>query len=226
MPLIVSLETSTPVCSVALHNNSVLLASRILHQEQAHAAHLAPLLDDVMREAGRRWAEVQAIAVAAGPGSYTGLRIGTSTAKGLCYALRIPLVSVGTLEVMDHQAAVKAAGMQRCAMIDARRMEVYCRLTDAAGGELVPVEARVIEATSFEEALARGPVAFFGNGADKCRTVLTHPQAHFIPDIHPLAPDLGVLATTKFLNGQVEDLERFEPFYLKEFMIQKPAPRA
>ncbi|MBL0742095.1 tRNA (adenosine(37)-N6)-threonylcarbamoyltransferase complex dimerization subunit type 1 TsaB [Chryseolinea lacunae] len=224
MPLLLSLETSTTVCSVALHENNTLLSMAEVHREHSHASKLAPLIDQVVRTADVTLKDISAVAVASGPGSYTGLRIGTSTAKGLCYALSIPLVAVGTLEIMAAQVnATNVSKARLCPMIDARRMEVYCQIFDAGNTALQAVEAKVIDEHSFEKELEEGPIIFFGNGADKCRPVITHPNAIFISGITPSAANLGALAWTKFQQQRIEDLVHFEPFYLKEFMIKKPA---
>jgi tRNA threonylcarbamoyladenosine biosynthesis protein TsaB len=222
--LILSLETSTSVCSVALHNNEKLLAAVEIHKDQSHASKLAPLIDQVLTLADVDRKDLGAVAVTAGPGSYTGLRIGTSTAKGLCMALNIPLVSVGTLEVM----AVSLQGTLLpdallCPMIDARRMEVYCQLFTSSHKQITDVEAKVIDGESFQSELKNRKIIFFGNGAPKCKTVLIDSNAFFIDDIIPSATALGTLAYKKYQQGKMENLVTFEPFYLKEFMIKTPA---
>ena len=224
MPVLLSLETSTDVCSVAVHDAGNLVAIAEVHMGQAHASKLASLIKEATKDAGVSMADLSAVAVAAGPGSYTGLRIGTSTAKGLCFALAIPLISVGTLDVMAAamQSAVPERTSSLCPMIDARRMEVYCALYDSAGRRLTAVEALVIDEHSFAEQLSKGPIAFGGNGSDKCRAVITHPHASFVPGVYPSARQLGALASQKLANGNVEDLMRFEPFYLKEFKAKLP----
>jgi len=224
MSLLLSLETSTTVCSVALHENGVLLATAETHREQSHASKLALLIEDVARVADVKISDLKAVAVSAGPGSYTGLRIGTSTAKGLCYALSIPLIAVGTLEILAAQMnQVNTTGARMCPMIDARRMEVYCQLFDAQNISLGAVEAKIIDEQSFASELNEGPIIFFGNGADKCRAVIRHPAASFVSGVTPAAASLGALASRKLLKNEVEDLVHFEPFYLKEFLIKKPS---
>lgn len=224
MAALLSLETSTDVCSVAVHDGEKLLAISEVHLGQAHAAKLAPLIRDVMTMAGLRMGDLQAVAVAAGPGSYTGLRIGTSTAKGLCFALDIPLISAGTLDVMAYQMEdllIDRAVL--CPMIDARRMEVYCALYDHTGKRLTAVEARVIDGHSFSDVLSGHRIVFAGNGAGKCRDVIRHPAAVFVPGVFPSARNLGIIAARKFSAGDVEDLVRFEPFYLKDFKAKLPS---
>lgn len=226
MARILSLETSTTVCSVALHENNKLLAIAEVHVGHSHAAKLAGLIDEVARAADIELKELNAVAVSAGPGSYTGLRIGTSTAKGLCYALSVPIISVGSLELLAAQVGqCNVTKAWLCPMIDARRMEVYCRLTDAVGNIIQPVEARIIDEKSFEEHLEQTPILFFGDGAGKCQTVINHKNALFISGITPSAAHLGSMAFEKYHGGEWEDLVHFEPFYLKEFKVKKPAPK-
>lgn len=223
MATILSLETSSGVCSVALHENEKLIAVAEIHREQSHAAKLAVLIEQVVRMAGVGLGDVQAIAVSSGPGSYTGLRIGVSTAKGLCYALSVPLVAVGTLDLLTAQVnGTNIARSWLCPMIDARRMEVYCKLSDADGNEVQPVEARIIDELSFASELNANPIIFFGDGAEKCSGVIRHRHADFVRGIRPSAVDLGPLAAVKLERDQVEDLVTFQPFYLKEFRIRKP----
>lgn len=221
MALILSFETSGNYCSAAVHNNGELVSAQQVREPQAHAAKLADLAQQVVKHAGIEFRSLNAIAITAGPGSYTGLRIGTSTAKGICYALHIPLIAVGTLELMVYQAAKIHKNSLLCAMIDARRMEVYSLLADQQGKIVKPVEAEVIEAGSYADFLSKEAITFFGSGAEKCKRIIVHPHAQFASDIEPDATALGEMATTKFLAGQVEDLVQFEPFYLKEFQIKK-----
>ncbi len=223
MARILSLETSTTVCSVAVHENEKLLAVAEVHLQHSHASKLAVLIDQVTKMAGLELRDINAVAVSSGPGSYTGLRIGTSTAKGICFALSIPLIAVGTLEVLAAQAnRVNISRAWLCPMIDARRMEVYCCLSDADDNIIQPVEARVIDEGSFEEHLNSNPIIFFGNGADKCKSVITQKNAFFLSGITPSAAQLGNMAMRKYRQDEVEDIVRFEPFYLKEFRIKKP----
>ncbi|MFD1001806.1 tRNA (adenosine(37)-N6)-threonylcarbamoyltransferase complex dimerization subunit type 1 TsaB [Ohtaekwangia kribbensis] len=227
MALILSLETSTTVCSVALHNNGKLVASAEMHKEQSHASKLAVLIDQVVKLADIPMSAIQAIAVSEGPGSYTGLRIGVSTAKGLCFALGIPLLSVSTLSLLAKQIQLKAIldNAWLCPMIDARRMEVYCQIFDSEINVLRPIEAKVIDEESFRESLSDHKIIFFGDGAAKCKSVITHSNAFFISDIVPSAKELGFLASEKFSRNEFENLVTFEPFYLKEFLIKKPADK-
>ncbi len=226
MPAILSLETSTDVCSVALHNGGRLLAEAVLHQPQVHASRLAPLINQVVRESHFGLKDLQAIAVSSGPGSYTGLRIGTSTAKGLCYGLEIPLIAVGTLQLLAYQgSAVNPHRALLCPMIDARRMEVYCLVADADLNIVEEVSARVIDENSFSELLEERQVLFFGSGSGKCQNTIHHPNALFQSGIVPLASALGEMAGAKYAAGHFEDLVHFKPFYLKEFVAKKPGAR-
>lgn len=224
MALILSLETSTSVCSVALHENGKLRVLSELHMEQAHASSLAVLIDGIKKITGVEWAQLKAVSVSSGPGSYTGLRIGTSTVKGLCFALGLPLISVGSLDVMAHKVkGFNIASALLCPMIDARRMEVYCKLLDQDFSEVQPVESKIIDENSFAEFLAEKEIWFLGNGAQKCEGVIKHAKAKFIGNIYPSAAELGHLAFDKYQKNEFEDVIHFEPFYLKEFLIKKPA---
>lgn len=223
MALILSLETSTNICSVAVHSNENLLIASELHVEQSHASKLAILVENILSSANIKSDQLEAIAVSSGPGSYTGLRIGTSTAKGLCYALDIPLIAVNTLELMAFQ--MRNANYMKsllCPMIDARRMEVYCLLTDPQLNTITPTESKIIDETSFLDVLNQQEILFFGNGAAKCQNVITHPNARFIEGIHPLAAQLGYMAFEYWKNEKFEDLLQYEPFYFKDF-VAKPS---
>lgn len=223
MSLILSLETSAKVCSVAIHDDTRLVATIEVHIEQSHAAKLASLIDEIKNLAGIELNQLAAVAISSGPGSYTGLRIGTSTAKGLCFSLGIPLISIGSLELLSYQ--MKEYNLQQaylCPMLDARRMEVYCLMTDSLLRIIHPIEAKVIDELSFKEYLEKNKVLFFGDGSDKCSDKIKHENAHFIKGINPKASHLGFIAFEKFIRNEVEDVVNFEPHYLKEFMIKQP----
>lgn len=225
MSLLLSIDTSTTVCSVALHEDGVLLGAYELFTERTSSAMLTTLIGDVVRHTGHEMHQLDAIAIAKGPGSYTGLRIGVSTAKGLCFALDKPLLAINTLAAMAEQVrAFYPANCTLCPMIDARRMEVYCAFYNTDGQEIRPTSAEIIDENSFADWLARGPVVFFGDGAAKCQAVLgQHANALFTnADIKPAARTVGQLATPAFLAHQFEDVASFEPFYLKDFMTIKP----
>ncbi len=230
MALLLSLETSTQCCSVALHNDGVLVASRIIETPRSAASQLAVMIDEVFHLANIKPQELKGVIVAAGPGSYTGLRIGVATAKGLCYALNIPIMSVNTLELMAFQflhtssfeVEINGKEVILCPMLDARRMEVYCALLDGSLNYIDPVQAKVIDGESFNNVLESNPVFFFGDGADKCRDIINHANAHFYTGVSPLASSLGEIGFRKWKAGEYEDLVSFEPFYLKDFLIKKP----
>lgn len=221
MAYIISIETATPVGSVALHSEGKLIAQRINNNQRKHGENITLFIDEVAKEAGITLKAIDAIAVSKGPGSYTGLRIGVSAAKGLCYGLEIPLISVNTLEGITHHQLLNAYKQQDvlfCPMIDARRMEVFCALYNSAGEEKQNTQALVIDEDSFKSHLNQKQVVFFGNGAEKCRSTLTHPNAIFVDDIEASAQTIGEVAFKKYQNKQFEDVAYFEPFYLKEFV--------
>ncbi len=221
MSLILSLETSTEVGSVALHKDGKLLTTSEVHIQYSHASKLAVMIDQVLANAGSSPNQLDAVAVTSGPGSYTGLRIGTSTAKGLCFALDIPLISVGSLELMAYQVSKNVwQDVLLCPMIDARRMEVYCLVADQSLEILQAIQPVIIEPGSFASFLSEHKVLFFGNGAAKCKDVINSQQAVFLDDIIPQSSQLGVLADKKFKGNEFEDLINFEPNYLKEFLIK------
>ena len=227
--MILSLDTSTTVCSVALHTlDESLLGCYELYTERTASSRLTLLIQDVVAHTGHTLADVSAIAVAKGPGSYTGLRIGVSTAKGLCFALDKPLIGINTLAAMTEQIrAFYAPETLLCPMIDARRMEVYCAVYQQDGVERVATKAVVLDETSFADLLADNRVVFFGDGSDKARAMLTHPNALFpTTQVRPSARTVGTLAGRAYAAGQFEDLVTFEPYYLKEFMTTKPKQQA
>jgi tRNA threonylcarbamoyladenosine biosynthesis protein TsaB len=220
MALIISIETSTKVCSVALHRDTTLLASSEILIEKSHSRYITVMIDRLFEYSGEQLQDIDAVAVSKGPGSYTGLRIGVSTAKGLCYALDKPLIAVDTLAAMAHQAnRYNHAGAMLCPMTDARRMEVYCALYDATMKEQEPVQAKIIDEQSFQSILNQSPVLFLGDGAQKCKAVLGHnPHAIFVDGVYPSAVAIGNLAMQQFAEKNFEDVAYFEPFYLKDFV--------
>jgi len=225
MSLILSLETATPVCSVALHDEGVIKASSHLYISQTASSQLAVMIDELLKRCELKPSQLSAVAVSEGPGSYTGLRIGVASAKGLCYTLDIPLIAVNTLEALVQKVAAQFSDeVILCPMLDARRMEVYCLLANNKGDVLEPTQAKVIDESSFAEVLSKNKMVFFGNGAAKCKELITSPNAVFLSDIVPSAEQIGELAFKKFQTQQFEDLADFEPFYLKDFLIKKPKP--
>lgn len=181
---------------------------------------LTTMMEDVVKHAQREMSQIDAVAVAKGPGSYTGLRIGTATAKGLCFALDKPLIAINSLTAMAAALQGQVPGNHWfCPMIDARRMEVYCAIYDQNLEEKQATEAKIVDGTSFQEILANQSIIFFGDGAAKCQEVLGQsPNALFAEEFHPTAQSVGKLAHQAFENEQFEDLAYFEPFYLKDFV--------
>lgn len=193
-----------------------------LHIQQAHASKLAQLIETVLARTGHAPSDLCAIAVASGPGSYTGLRIGAATAKGMCFGLSIPLIALPTLMVLAQQVVnYNATQAWLCPMLDARRMEVYCCVIDAALNVLEPTHAKIIDESSFINLLNEHPIIFFGNGAAKCKEVIVHPSAVFYNNVNVDAAAIGELAFQKFKETQFENLQAFEPVYGKEFVALK-----
>lgn len=228
MALILSLETSTKTCSVALHQNGTLLALQEVHLEKSHSALLNVMIRDLLDYCEVDKKSLSAVAVSMGPGSYTGLRIGVSVAKGLCFALDIPLIAINTLEAMAWQVnRFNVQDALLCPMIDARRMEVYCLIQSSSGEQLMPTSAIVVDENAFQNFLERGKLWFFGNGAEKCIEVLRqYEQFMFIPQVKPSAEGVGALAWPQFEQQVFEDVAYFVPFYLKEFRTTKPKRKA
>lgn len=225
MALILQLETSTTSCSVALSLDGKTLAIKEKEERNIHASYLTLFIQEVLQTCGKQVHELDAVAVSMGPGSYTGLRIGVSTAKGLCYALDIPLIAINTLEAMAHgfKSTFEDQSCLYCPMIDARRMEVYAAVYNAQAEQILPVEARIIDENSFSELLQHQKIVFFGDGAMKCKETLDKSSnAIFIPGFLNSAKDLSLLAFKKFNNNQFEDVAYFEPFYLKDFLATQP----
>ena len=219
--MILSIETSTDVCSVAIHLDDQLIASSSSVEPYSHAERLAPMIDTLLKDNKLDKSKLSAVAVSSGPGSYTGLRIGTSTAKGLCYALDIPLITIGTLESMLEGLDKEYDNTLLCPMIDARRMEVYC-LIGKTGGEIITVtHAKIIDESSFLATLEEQKMVFYGNGAEKCKPMISHNNAIFLSDITPSAINIGKLARAKYTRGDFADLIYFEPEYLKPFHVIK-----
>jgi len=220
MALILSLDATTTVCSVAIHENEHCLAWEFIEEPRAASSRLMVSTQDILQAAGLKPSDLNAVAVSSGPGSYTGLRIATSAAKGICVALNLPLVAVNSLLVMAHPIIIEKIADLYCPMIDARRMEVYCCLFDENGNAVSLIEAKILTAESYQNELNKNKIAFFGDGSSKFKTVANHPNAVFVDDVQPDARHLGVLAYDRFKTNQFEDVEKFEPFYLKDFLIK------
>jgi tRNA threonylcarbamoyladenosine biosynthesis protein TsaB len=224
MSCILHIETSTEACSVAVSEDGLAVFSKEDLKGPQHAVQLGVFVDEALSFVDSRAMPLDAVAVSCGPGSYTGLRIGVSMAKGLCYGRDLPLIGLPTLEVLCvpvllHQDLPEDALL--CPMIDARRMEVYAAVYDRALHAVRPTGADVVTADTYRPYLDRGPVYFFGNGAAKCKDVIQHPNAHFLEDIRPLAKWMFPLAEKAKAAGDFKDVAYFEPFYLKEFVATK-----
>ncbi len=222
--MILSIETSTDVCSVALSHEGTTVAHLAHFEGNAHASTLTPLIERLMEQTNTPMKSLVAVAVSSGPGSYTGLRIGASTAKGICYALNIPLIAVPTLDLMAH-TLLKENSECRVAvpMIDARRMEVYTQAVTRSGEKVMDVASVVVDGESFADLLAKREGVFFGgNGMEKCKEVIGCERATYVSGLHPLAKDMAALAYERLKNNQTESVAYFEPFYLKEFVATVP----
>ena len=221
MAIILALDTSTKNCSVALFNGNNIIALKEKNSDgYAHAEKLTLFIEEVIKSANLTLKEIQAIAISKGPGSYTGLRIGTSTAKGLCYALDIPLISISTLKAMAFTMAKNHVIDIYCPMIDAKRMEVFSAVYDVENNEIREIQADVVDEQTYANFL-NNEVLFFGDGALKCKEIINHKNAKFLEGVYPSAKDLGKLAHAKFMNKDFEDVAYFEPFYLKDFVAGK-----
>lgn len=221
MACILHIETSTDVCSVALSEDGAVLFSKEDFNGPQHAVTLGVFIDEVLSMADSHAKPIDAVAVSCGPGSYTGLRIGASMAKGICYGRNIPLIALPTLKVLSVPILLMdelPEDALLCPMIDARRMEVYSAIYDRALNPVKEVSADIIDGDSYAEYLNNHPVYFFGNGANKCKEVIKHANARFIDDIQPLARWMFPLADRQFWDKEFQDVAYFEPFYLKEFV--------
>ncbi len=225
MSCILHIETSTEVCSVAVSQDGASIFSKEDFKGPSHGTELGVFVDEALSFADSHAIPVDAVAVSCGPGSYTGLRIGVSMAKGICYALGIPLIALPTLEVMCVPVLLfrdLPEDALLCPMIDARRMEVYAAVYDRALRVKREIRADIVDGNSYDEFLAGHPVYFFGNGAAKCKDKLIHENAHFLEDVHPLAKWMFPLAEKAVARNDFKDVAYFEPFYLKEFVASKP----
>jgi tRNA threonylcarbamoyladenosine biosynthesis protein TsaB len=229
MSLILQIETATTCCSVALAKDGKILRVKEANERNAHAEVITKFIEEVILTEGLDYTQLDAIAVSCGPGSYTGLRIGISTAKGLCFALNKPLIAIDTLTAMCY-GAKRMEGFKEdqnlllCPMIDARRMEVYTALFDVDIKTIRPTAAEIIDEQSFSDFIGKHPILFFGDGAEKCRTVLNkNLQAKFLPEFLNSATHLTELAYQKYINQEFEDVALFEPYYLKDFIAGKKA---
>ena len=226
MSLILCIETGTDICSVGIARDGELVSLRESAEGRDHAKHVGVFVNELLNETGIAPEELDAVAVGMGPGSYTGLRIGVSFAKGLCYGLQIPLVAIGSLDALaqvaieDNEAGILHVEAWDeallCPMVDARRMEVYTRLYSATGEPLSDVRAEIVGEDSFADVREKRQLVIFGNGAAKCREVLS--DATYI-NVAPSARGLARLAEQRLQEGKTEDIAYFEPFYLKDFVV-------
>ena len=224
--IILHIEASTEICSVALSQDGHVFFERVNRDERSHAKVLAPFVEEALQTADSQGAKINAVALSCGPGSYTSLRIASSTAKGVCYGRNIPLIAIPTTAIMCVPVLFRDDIPEEallCPMIDARRTEVYATIYNHALGVEKETHAEVVTPESFKEQLEAGPVYFFGNGAAKCKEIITHPNAHFL-DGHnnPLAKNMMPLAERAWFDEKFEDIAYFEPFYLKNFVATKP----
>lgn len=225
MACILHIETSTQVCSVAVSEDSHVIFQLEDHSGPNHAERLGSMVDEALSFTDNHAIPFDAVAVSCGPGSYTGLRIGVSMAKGICYGRSLKLIAVPTLELMCVPVLLREMVEENallCPMIDARRMEVYAGIYDRALKEVRPVGADVVDAETYKQWLDERPVYFFGNGAAKCMETINHPNAHLIEGIEPLAKWMQPLAERRLLNEQTENVAYFEPFYLKDYVAKMP----
>ena len=226
--MILCIETATNVCSVALADKGKLIGLKESAIDKSHASLLTVFTEELMQENNIKVSDLDAVAVSKGPGSYTGLRIGVSAAKGLCYGADIPLISVNTLESMFHTFLLlnndfrDEPDLLFCPMIDARRMEVYSSLFNAEGLELQEVKAEIIDGDSYRSLLDKQKIVFFGNGADKCTDVISHENAIFSTGFQLSATGLAMPGDNALAESRFEDTAYFEPFYLKDFIATIP----
>ncbi|MEM9052570.1 MAG: tRNA (adenosine(37)-N6)-threonylcarbamoyltransferase complex dimerization subunit type 1 TsaB [Bacteroidota bacterium] len=220
--MILSLETSTKNCSVALSDGDQIIALKEDGSDKyTHAEKLHFFIEEVINRASLKYSDLKAVAVSEGPGSYTGLRIGVSAAKGMAYALNIPLIAVNTLEAMADSIEDGHSNDLLIPMIDARRMEVFCAGFSAAGNQIFPTRAEVLTIESFPEAASFDRIFYFGDGAEKCKEILASRGFQFIEGIQASARGMVCLAAKKFANSDFVDTAYFEPFYLKDFVAGK-----
>jgi len=220
MALILSLETSTSVCSAAIARNGKLIDRKVSFENKSHATLLTIFVEQLLKENNIQPSELDAVAVSQGPGSYTGLRIGVSSAKGICYALNAKLLAIDTLKAMAIMANKKLTEKPDifCSMIDARRMEVYTAMYNTDLQQTNTTQALIIDENSFSELLKTKKIAFYGDGATKCKQIISSPNALFLENISPLAENMVELAEEAYQKADFKDVAYFEPFYLKDFV--------
>lgn len=226
MSCILNIETSTDVCSVAISDSGQVIFNQEDHTGPNHAVKLGVFVDEALDFLDSHGLPLEAVAVSCGPGSYTGLRIGVSMAKGICYGRGVKFIAVPTLELMAVPVLLGEHPEEEDAlivpMLDARRMEVYAEVLDRALKVVRPIQADIVDADTYKEYLDQHHVYFFGNGAAKCMETINHPNAHLVEGIEPLAKNMAPLAEKRFVEGKFEDVAYFVPFYLKDFVAKMP----
>ena len=228
MSCILSIDTSTNVCSVAVSQDGTCIFDKVDNRGSNHAEKLGTFVDEALAFVDSYELTLDAVAVSCGPGSYTGLRIGVSMAKGICYGRNIKLLAVPTLELLAvpillHHESIEEEALL-VPMIDARRMEVYSAVYDRSLKAVRSIQADVVDGDTYKEFLDKGPVYFFGDGAEKCMEVIHHPNAHLIKNIEPVAKNMFPLAEKRMAEGKFEDVAYFVPFYLKDFVAKQAKP--
>ena len=232
MALILNIETSTTVCSVSVTLNGLVQGIKESNEEKTHAKLLTIFIDQLLKELNYKIDDFDAVAVSKGPGSYTGLRIGVSTAKGLCYAKDIPLIAINTLQAMANGMILKANSKEisfddfknsvLVPMIDARRMEVYSAFFNSKGEFTRDVKAEIIDENSYQDILANRKMIFFGDGSEKIKEIIKHENAIFVGNVYPSSNSMASLSELAFQNNEFENVAYFEPFYLKDFVATVP----
>ncbi len=225
LAIILNIETATKNCSVSLAKNGRLMTFKELNDSSySHGENLHVFIEDIIKEANIAFSDIEAIAVSKGPGSYTGLRIGVSSAKGLSFSLDKPLIAVDTLGSLARSVEIQENEIV-IPLLDARRMEVYSAVFDAYYTKIRETKAEVIDNNSFQEYLKKGKVYFLGDGAEKCKEILTHKNAIFLDGYFPSAKQMAEVSYEKYSQNDMEDVAYFEPFYLKDFLITTPKNR-
>lgn len=227
MPNILTIETSTSTCSIALWSGNKIIALKETSEQNAHSRLLTVMINNLFTENNIDIKSLNAIAVSIGPGSYTGLRIGVSVAKGLCFGLSIPTITINTLKALTQQYLIKNSDINKeadiilCPMLDARRMEVYTSLYTTNLDVILPVCAMEIDEFSFKDELSKSKIIFFGSGTEKCKNIILSPNAIFIDNVEPSANSVALLASELYKKKEFADTAYFEPFYLKNFVAIK-----
>lgn len=228
MSCILNIDTSTNVCSVAVSNDAECIFNKEDHSGPNHAVKLGVFVDEALSFIDNHAIPLDYVAVSSGPGSYTGLRIGVSMAKGICYGRDVKLIGIPTLEalcvpVLLHHEEIEPDALI-VPMLDARRMEVYAEVFDRALKPVRDIHSDIVDENTYKEYLDKRAVYFFGNGAAKCMSVINHPNAHLIEGVEPLAKNMFPLAEKRIAQEKFEDVAYFVPFYLKDFVAKKPKP--